>query len=86
MQASPRVDVNEAPGAELLFTTELVAIHDSIKLLNSDDNLGLYMETLPYPTLMQLLDNARGITLVVRVLLSRSQVSSRVNLKSMFLS
>ena len=43
MQASPRVDLDEAPGAELLFSTELVAIHDSIKLLNSDDNLGLYM-------------------------------------------
>ena len=45
MQAPPRVD--EAPGAELLYTTELVAIHVPIKLLNSDDALGLHMETLP---------------------------------------
>ena len=33
---------------------------------------------------MKLLDNARGLAHVVRVLLSRSPVSSRVNLKSTF--
>ena len=41
MQTSPRVDVDEVPGADLLHATELVDIHDSIKLLNSDDNPGL---------------------------------------------
>ena len=46
MQASPRVDVDEAPGADLLHATELVDIHDLIKLLNSDDNLGFFMESL----------------------------------------
>ena len=50
MQASPRVDVDEAPyapGADLLYVTELEDAHDSIKLLKSDDNLEfLYTETL----------------------------------------
>ena len=50
MQASPRVDVDEAPyapGTHLLYVTELVNIHDSIKLLRSDDNLEFfYTETL----------------------------------------
>ena len=50
MQASPRVDVDEAPyapGTDLLFVTELEDAHDSIKLLKSDDNLEFfYTETL----------------------------------------
>ena len=50
-KTSPRADVDEAPGAELLYTTELVAIHDPIKLLDSDDCLGLCKETLPISTL-----------------------------------
>ena len=41
------MDVDEAPSADLLYVTELVDVHDSIKLLNSDDNLGFYTETLP---------------------------------------
>ena len=51
MQASPRVDVDEAPcasnapGTDLLFVTELGHDHDSIELLNSD--WILYTETLP---------------------------------------
>ena len=53
MQASPRVDVDEAPcapGTDLLYVTELEDAHDSIKLLKSDDNLEfLYTETLPMP-------------------------------------
>ena len=82
MQASPRVDVDEAPGADLLHATELVDIHDSIKLLNSGDNPGFYMETLPCSILMQLLENARGVAHVVRALLSRSPISPRVNSRS----
>ena len=50
MQASPRVDVDEAPyapGTDLLCVTELEDAHDSIKLLKSDDNLEFfYTETL----------------------------------------
>ena len=85
MQTSPRVDVDEVPGADLLHATELVDIHDSIKLLNSDDNPGFYMETLPCSSLMQLLENARGVAHVARALLSRSPVSPRVNSRSTFL-
>ena len=40
-----------------LSSTELVAIHDPIKLLNSDNNLGLHIETLPISTLRQILDS-----------------------------
>ena len=50
MQASPRVDVDEAPyapGNDLLDVTELEDAHDSIKLLKSDDNLEFFhTETL----------------------------------------
>ena len=76
MQASPRVDVDEAPNADLLFVTELVDVHDSIMLLNSDDHLGFYTETL----LISKSDEASE----QRVLLSRSPVSSCVHLKSTF--
>ena len=52
-QASPRVDVDEAPyapGNDLLYVTELDNAHDSIKLLISDGNLEFfYTETLPMP-------------------------------------
>ena len=54
MQASLRVDVDEAPyasnapGTDLLYVTELKDAHDSIELLNFDDNSGFfYTETLP---------------------------------------
>ena len=52
-QASPRVDVDEAPyapGNDLLYVTELEDAHDPIKLLKSDDNLEFFFtETLPMP-------------------------------------
>ena len=85
-QTSPQVDVDEAPGAELLYTTELVAFHDPIKLLNSDDHLELCKEPLPISTLGQLLDSEGGVARVERSLLSRSPASPRVDLKSMFFS
>ena len=54
MQASPRVDVDEAPyasnapGTDLLCVTELEDAHDSIELLNSDDSPRFFhTETLP---------------------------------------
>ena len=47
MQASPRVDVDQAPYAPGNDLTELEDAHDSIKLLKSDDNLEFfYTETL----------------------------------------
>ena len=45
MQASPRVNVDEAPyapGNDLLHVTELEDARDSIKLLKSDDNLEFF--------------------------------------------
>ena len=54
MHASPQVVVDEAPyasnvpGADLLWVTELEDAHESIELLNSDDNPGFfYTEALP---------------------------------------
>ena len=45
MQASY---ASNAPGTDLLYVTELEDAHDSIELLNSDDNPGFfYTETLP---------------------------------------
>ena len=53
MQASPLVDVDEAPyasndpGTDLLYVTEIEDAHDSIELLNFDDNPEFfYTETL----------------------------------------
>ena len=53
MQASPQVDVDEAPydsnapGTDLLHVTELEDAHDSIELLNFDNNPGFFCtETL----------------------------------------
>ena len=52
-QASPRVDVDEAPyapGNDLLYVTELEDAHDLIKLRKSDDSLEFFFtETLPMP-------------------------------------
>ena len=52
-QASPLVDVDEAPyapGNDLLYVTELEDAHGPIKLLKSDDNLEFFFtETLPMP-------------------------------------
>ena len=44
-----------------LRAEELVDIHDTIKLMNDDDSLELFKETLPSSTLMQLRDNKRGV-------------------------
>ena len=52
-QASPRVDVDEAPyapGNDLLYVTELEDAHDLIKLRKFNDNLEFFFtETLPMP-------------------------------------
>ena len=88
-QASPRVDVDEAPyapGNDLLHVTELEDAHDPIKLLKSDDNLEFFFtETLPMPDSDGILDSATKLAWMIRTLLSRSPVSSHVNLKTKFL-
>ena len=70
MQASPRVDVDEAPyapGNDLLYVTELEDAHDSIKLLKSDDNREFfYTETLSIFNS----DSARRLAWMMRTLLS----------------
>ena len=69
--------------ADLLYVTELEDAHDSINLLNSDDNPGFfYTETQPISDSDEILDNIRGLVCVVCILLSRSPVSSCVSLKS----
>merc|ERR1712136_154153 len=69
-----------------LRAEELVAIHDTIKLLNEDDSLEMFKETLPSPTLMQVRNYRRGVARQARALLSGSPGSARVNLISMSLS
>ena len=74
MQASPRVDVDEAPyapGTDLLYVTELEDAHDSIKLLNPTIILNSSTQKLcRYPILMKLLDSARRLVWMIRTLLS----------------
>ena len=88
MQASPRVDVDEAPyapGTDLLYVTEPEDAHDSIKLLKSDDNLEFfYTETLPMPNSDETSGQREKLVCVTRFLLSRSPVSSRVSLRPAF--
>ena len=55
---------SNAPSTDLLHVTELEDAHDSIELLNFDDNLRslLYHKKLcRYPILIKLLDNARDL-------------------------
>ena len=88
MQASPRVDVDEAPyarGTDLLYVTELEDAHDSIKLLKSVDNLEFfYTETLPMPNSDETSGQRERRVCVTCFLLSRSPVSSRVSLRPAF--
>ena len=88
MQASPRVDVDEAPyapGTDLLYVTELEDAHDSIKLLKFDDNLEFfYTETLPMPNSDETSGQRERPVCVTCFLLSRSPVSSRVSLRPAF--
>ena len=91
MQASPRVDVDEAPyasnapGTDLLCVTELEDAHDSIELLKPDDNLEFfYTETLPMPNSDETFGQRERLVCVTCFLLSRSPVSSHVSLKPTF--
>jgi predicted nucleic acid-binding Zn-ribbon protein len=42
-------------------TEELLAVHETIKILNDDDALELFKKTLPTPALLQLKTNARQV-------------------------
>ena len=88
MQASLRVDADEAPyapGTDLLCVTELEDAHDSIKLLKSDDYLAFfYTETLWMPDSDETSGQCERPVCVTCFLLSRSPVSSHVSLKPTF--
>ena len=62
---------------------ELVTIHDTNKLPNDGDNLELFKETLPSPSLMQLQSDKRGVAHRARAVVGNSSGSSRVNLISL---
>ena len=78
-QASPRVDVDEAPyapGNDLLSVTELEDAHDPIKLRNPTIILNSSSQKLcRCPILMELLDSATRLVWMIRTLLNRSPVS-----------
>ena len=91
MQASPRLDVDEAPytsnapGIDLLHVTELEDAHDSIELLNFDDNLRFfYTETLSISDSDETAGQCKSLVCVICFQLSRSPVSSRDSLRSTF--
>ena len=88
MQASLRVDVDEAPyapGTDLLYVTELEDAHDSIELLKSDDNLEFfYAETVPTPDSDETSGQSERPVCVTCLLLSRFPVSSHVSLRPTF--
>ena len=68
-----------------LEAEELVAIHDTNKLLNDNGSLELFEETLPSPSLMQLQSDKRGVTRRARAVVRNSSGSPGVNLISMAL-
>ena len=65
---------------------ELVTIHDTNKLLNDNDSLELFKETVPSPSLMQLQSDKRGVAHRARTVVKTSLGSSRVNSMSLRLN
>ena len=89
MQASPRLDVDEAPYASNAPGTDLLCVtedaHDSIELLNFDGNPGFFFtETLSISDSDKNSGQCKRLVCVTCFLLSRSPVSSRVSLRSIF--
>merc|ERR1719375_2815075 len=64
---------------------ELLAIADTIKILNDDDALDLFKKTLPSPSLMQLKTSSRDMKLRALVALQKSKGDFRLNLISLAL-
>jgi len=65
---------------------ELLAIHDTIKLLNDDDALELFKATLPNPSLMQVQQSTSLLRDRALSVLRRSHSGSRVKLIALALS
>merc|ERR1719161_134159 len=61
---------------------ELLAIADTIKILNDDDALELFKKTLPAPSLMQFQTNARSLKQKAAAVLQENKGDYRLNLIS----
>jgi len=87
LSSSCSVQGSEWEERQKVRAEELVAIHETIKLLNDDDSLELFKETLTSPTLLQLQNNRKAIALRARALVNGPpRGSSHLNLISMALS
>merc|ERR1712216_634889 len=64
---------------------ELLAIADTIKILNDDDALDLFKKTLPAPSLMQLKTNGKAMKLRALAALEGNKGDYRLNLISLAL-
>ena len=62
----------------------LVAVHDTIKLLNDYDSLELPKEILPSPSLMQLQSDKRGVARRARAVVRKSSGSPGEEMVSLF--
>ena len=63
---------------------ELVTIRDTNKLLNDNDSLVLFKETLPSPSLMQVQSDKRGVTRRARAVVRNSSESPGEEMVSLF--
>jgi len=68
-----------------LRAEELLAIADTIKILNDDDALELFKKTLPTPSLIQLSTSAQVVKTRALVALQQSRGDFRINLISLAL-
>jgi len=68
-----------------LRAEELLAIADTIKILNDDDALELFKKTLPAPSLIQLSESGRALKSQALVALQKSKGDFRLNLISLAL-
>merc|ERR1719388_121853 len=59
---------------------ELLAIADTIKILNDDDALEMFKKTLPTPSLLQLKTNGKALKQRAATVLSESKGDYRLNL------
>merc|ERR1719238_1844929 len=68
-----------------LRAEELLALADTIKILNDDDALELFKKTLPTPSLIQLTTTAQVVKTRALVALQQSRGDFRINLISLAL-
>merc|ERR1719353_1987255 len=68
-----------------LRAEELLAVADTIKILNDDDALELFKKTLPAPSLIQLSNSGKALKSLALVALQKSKGDFRLNLISLAL-